>query len=153
MRIQSNMVFTGGLVLMDAVHMPTGCGTWPYARNILRFSSVLTLRYRAFWTYGPDWPYNGEIDMMEAISDETVNQYAIHTGEGCSLPTSDLASLGMTSSTLYGALNCYPYDTNGSGCSIRDTDKKSFGPGFNKNGGGVVASALSPASGSVEPDC
>ncbi|KZV72541.1 glycoside hydrolase family 16 protein [Peniophora sp. CONT] len=121
-RIQSNMVFTGGLVLMDAVHMPTGCGTWP-----------------AFWSYGPDWPYNGEIDMMEAISDETVNQYAIHTGSGCSLPTTDLTKIGLTTSKIYGATDCNPYNTNGAGCSIRDTDTRSFGPGFNKNGGGVVA--------------
>jgi hypothetical protein len=28
-RIQSNQDFTGGLVVVDAVHMPTGCGTWP----------------------------------------------------------------------------------------------------------------------------
>ena len=81
--------------------------------------------------------------MMEAISDETVNQYAIHTGSGCSLPTTDLTSIGLQSSKLYGATDCNPYYTNGGGCSMRDTDTKSFGPGFNKNGGGVIAS-MSP---------
>lgn len=28
-RLHGSLTFTGGLVLMDAVHMPTGCGTWP----------------------------------------------------------------------------------------------------------------------------
>lgn len=28
-RIQSKNTFTGGLLIMDAVHMPAGCGTWP----------------------------------------------------------------------------------------------------------------------------
>jgi hypothetical protein len=28
-RIQSKNNYTGGLVIMDAVHMPAGCGTWP----------------------------------------------------------------------------------------------------------------------------
>ena len=28
-RITTDLTFTEGLVVMDAVHMPTGCGTWP----------------------------------------------------------------------------------------------------------------------------
>lgn len=28
-RITSQYSYTGGLVVLDAVHMPTGCGTWP----------------------------------------------------------------------------------------------------------------------------
>jgi hypothetical protein len=28
-RITTEATFNGGLVVMDAVHMPTGCGTWP----------------------------------------------------------------------------------------------------------------------------
>jgi hypothetical protein len=28
-RIQTQYVFNGGLVVLDATHMPTGCGTWP----------------------------------------------------------------------------------------------------------------------------
>ena len=28
-RISSKNVFNGGLLILDSVHMPTGCGTWP----------------------------------------------------------------------------------------------------------------------------
>ena len=47
-RITTQYSYTGGLVIMDSVHMPTGCGTWP-----------------AFWSNGPDWPAGGEIDIVE----------------------------------------------------------------------------------------
>lgn len=30
-RITTQASFNGGLLIMDALHMPTGCGTWPYA--------------------------------------------------------------------------------------------------------------------------
>jgi beta-glucanase (GH16 family) len=46
-RIQTNNQYTGGLFVLDAVHMPSGCGTWP-----------------AFWTVGPaNWPANGYVAM------------------------------------------------------------------------------------------
>lgn len=61
--------FTGGLVLMDAWHMPTGCGTWP-----------------AWWMNGPNWPYGGEIDILEGVNEFSQNQVSVHTGSGCRIP-------------------------------------------------------------------
>lgn len=43
-RIISDNTYTHGLFILDAIHMPTGCGTWP-----------------AYWLLGPNWPSNGEL--------------------------------------------------------------------------------------------
>lgn len=43
-RIESLNTYTHGLFIFDALHVPTGCGTWP-----------------AYWLLGPGWPKNGEI--------------------------------------------------------------------------------------------
>ena len=46
--------------------MPTGCSTWP-----------------AFWTHGPNWPYEGEVDIIEEINEQTYDHTTLHTGPGC----------------------------------------------------------------------
>ena len=123
-RIQTQYSFTGGLVIMDSVHMPTGCGTWP-----------------AFWTDGPTWPQTGEIDIVEGVNDYTNNQATIHTNSGCELPTSNVTALGITGSVV-GGTNCAALQTGNQGCGIQASQTNSFGAAFNNNGGGVYASTF-----------
>jgi len=120
-RISTQSQFNGGLVIMDSVHMPTGCGTWP-----------------AFWTDGPNWPAGGEIDIVEGVNDYTNNQATIHTDVGCTLPNSSSSALAI-SGTVIGGTDCAALTTGNQGCGIRASSNNSFGAGFNANGGGVYA--------------
>ncbi|KZT67664.1 glycoside hydrolase family 16 protein [Daedalea quercina L-15889] len=120
-RITTNYTFTQGLVVLDAVHAPTGCATWP-----------------AFWTDGPNWPNGGEIDIMEGVNSLTINQASIHTADGCTLPSSDSSTLGI-SGTVVGGTNCAAEESGDAGCGVQSSETNSFGSGFNAIGGGVYA--------------
>ncbi|PIL30890.1 hypothetical protein GSI_07059 [Ganoderma sinense ZZ0214-1] len=120
-RITTTYSYTGGLVLLDAVHMPTGCGTWP-----------------AFWSNGPNWPAGGEIDIVEGVNDYSDNQATIHTSHGCTIPSSDSSKLGI-SGNVVGGTNCAAAETNNAGCGMTATQSNTYGVGFNNNGGGVYA--------------
>lgn len=120
-RITTQSSFNGGLVVMDSVHMPTGCGTWP-----------------AFWTNGPDWPNGGEIDIVEGVNNFTNNQATIHTNVGCTLPSASSTTLAI-SGNVVGGTDCAALTTGNQGCGIRASTNNSFGVGFNANGGGVYA--------------
>ena len=71
-RITSKQNFTGGLFIIDLVHMPSGCGTWP-----------------AFWTCGSSWPNNGEIDIIEGVNTQTDDISTLHTSAGCDMSKED----------------------------------------------------------------
>lgn len=120
-RITTNLIFTEGLVILDAVHMPTGCATWP-----------------AFWSNGPNWPAGGEIDIIEGVNNYTNNQATIHTSDGCSLPTSDTTQLNIAG-TVVGGTNCAADQTDNEGCGVRSNYNYTFGSGFNSISGGVYA--------------
>ncbi|KAJ3241937.1 hypothetical protein HDU78_001644 [Chytriomyces hyalinus] len=68
LRLTSVDGINSGLVIFDALHIPSGCGTWP-----------------AFWTVGTDWPNHGEIDFMEGVNGVGNNIMTLHTGPGCSM--------------------------------------------------------------------
>lgn len=123
-RISSTLTWTGGMVLMDAVHMPTGCGTWP-----------------AWWQNGPNWPYGGEIDILEGINTFTQNQVSLHTGSGCTIPSdTNNNQLGTLTTGSFNSYDCASYDTSNQGCGVRDqTSDNSYGADFNNVGGGVYA--------------
>ncbi|KAH9927470.1 concanavalin A-like lectin/glucanase domain-containing protein, partial [Epithele typhae] len=122
-KITSTLVLNGGLIILDAVHMPTGCATWP-----------------AFWSFGPNWPVGGEIDIVEGVNNYTNNQYTLHTNPGCTLPSSDTGVLGITG-TLVDGTDCAAATTGNAGCGIRDSRTNSFGAPFNSNGGGVFVTS------------
>ncbi|KAF8349821.1 glycoside hydrolase family 16 protein, partial [Amanita rubescens] len=120
-RVTTESQWNGGLFIMDAVHMPTGCGTWP-----------------AFWTNGPTWPITGEIDIIEGVNNYTNNQATVHTNVGCTIASSNSSALSITG-TVIGGTNCAAYETGNEGCGIRAGTDNSFGAAFNANGGGVYA--------------
>ncbi|KAJ3877131.1 concanavalin A-like lectin/glucanase domain-containing protein [Lentinula edodes] len=120
-RITTNNVYNSGLWILDAIHMPTGCGTWP-----------------AFWTNGPNWPDGGEIDIVEGVGDNTNDQATLHTLEGCSLASSSSSALDITGSVIT-STDCV---STGGGCGIRSSSTVSYGAAFNGNGGGVFTMTL-----------
>lgn len=145
-RIHSKKSYNFMLLVMDTLHMPTGCATWPCVLCIDPFlggSSVLIRFYvldSAFWTNGPDWPVGGEIDILEGVNDYTNNQATIHTASGCHLPTDQRSVLNITGD-IVGGTNCAAYETGNQGCGVRSRNTHSYGKALNDNGGGVFASA------------
>jgi hypothetical protein len=120
-RISSKKSYNSGLVVLDVEHMPFGCGTWP-----------------AFWMVGPDWPNNGEIDILEGVNDQENNGMTLHTGAGCSISSQSDGAFSGTVETD----NCdvkAPDQNENAGCSIKHPSKQSYGAGLNDNQGGVYA--------------
>jgi len=116
-RLTSQKTYTHGLFIFDVQHMPWGMGTWP-----------------AIWTTrGNGWPAGGEIDIVEGVNENRGNQMTLHTSPGCIVPTAKTAETGNPGSGDCGA------NGGSAGCGITDPDSWSYGPDFNKNGGGVWA--------------
>ncbi|KIV92814.1 hypothetical protein PV10_04080 [Exophiala mesophila] len=119
-RISSKKEYNHGLFILDLAHMPAGaCGTWP-----------------AFWLLGPNWPYGGEVDIIEGVNTQSANSMALHTDAGCSIShTGDFSGTLSTDNCDVAA----PGQGTNVGCAIHSQDSSSFGQGFNNNGGGVFA--------------
>lgn len=118
-RISSPQTYNTGLFIADFVKMPTGCGVWP-----------------AYWSTGAGWPSCGEVDIIEGVNKNLYNQYTLHTGEKCTLPT-DGSKIGVKANLMYNV--CQSQATDNRGCGFLDTDSSSFGEGFNSARGGVYA--------------
>ncbi|RMZ83979.1 hypothetical protein DV737_g1281, partial [Chaetothyriales sp. CBS 132003] len=125
-RVSSRQSFQHALVIADIAHMPGGiCGTWP-----------------AFWMVGPDWPTNGEIDIVEGVNDQTSNIMTLHTSAGLSLSTPSASKSLAPFAGKIATSNCdvnAPDQAKNAGCSIVDNSNLTFGAGFNAAGGGVYA--------------
>jgi hypothetical protein len=42
----------------------------------------------AVWEVGDNWPYGGEVDIVEGVNDQAPNRATLHTGPGCTMPSS-----------------------------------------------------------------
>jgi len=101
----------------DVRHMPQGCATWP-----------------AIWETGlDDWPNQGELDILEGVNDVSPNAISIHTSLGCTV-SNPRDQTGTTQGT-----DCGTHSDNDPGCAVMDSNQNSYGPAFNKNGGGWYA--------------
>jgi len=101
----------------DVRHMPQGCATWP-----------------AIWEAGlTNWPYQGEVDILEGTNDAGPNRMTLHTSDGCTMPVNP----GQTGTTL--STDCNAFVNGNAGCSVADTRGNSYGPSLNNNGGGWFA--------------
>ncbi|KAF8646280.1 hypothetical protein AX16_007289 [Volvariella volvacea WC 439] len=113
-RIRSNKTFRTHVAVFNIRHMPQGCGTWP-----------------AVWeTKESNWPYGGEIDVLEGVNDQGTNAITLHTGPGCTMP----GSRQMTGTPSF--LDCNAFVNGNAGCGVKLTSALSYGPTFNNNGGG-----------------
>ncbi|KAL5498488.1 hypothetical protein ACEPAH_1841 [Sanghuangporus vaninii] len=110
----------GSLWVLDLVHLPFGCSVWP-----------------AFWTKGPLWPDDGEIDIIEGVNLMSANQMALHTTAGCyhSTPPQQLGTSNAENSDGEDTSDC----STPSGCTVTETKEASFGSAFALQGGGVWA--------------
>jgi hypothetical protein len=118
MRVQSKKAYTHGLVIADFAHIPgSNCGSWP-----------------AFWMVGPNWPNQGELDIIEGVNLNTYNQVTLHTSGGC-VPS---VGAGGQAGHPVGNADC---GANGGfvGCGVESGSATSYGTAFNANGGGVYA--------------
>jgi len=112
-RLTSKKSFNYGLFVIDLIHMPTGCGTWP-----------------AWWTVGPNWPNSGEIDIIEGVNTQNFDQTTLHTNPGCDMGSEDRSKFtgNMVESNCAAAGNA--------GCGIQ-TGQGTYGQSFNDHQGGV----------------
>jgi hypothetical protein len=95
---------------------------------------------------GPDWPNNGEIDIIEYANNQQVDLTTLHTSDGCDQHSEDTSS--FTGSWATGAdgyspaSDCSVYAANqwsNQGCGIYGNSNQPVGNVFNDNGGGVYA--------------
>lgn len=116
-RVYSKKTYTQMLLVADVVHMPVGCGTWP-----------------ALWSYGGDWPTQGEIDIIEGVNSQASNEITLHTGGACTM-----AQGRSSASAKFAATADCSAGGGSTGCPQKTESGSNFGRGLNAAGGGVYA--------------
>ncbi|ROW11538.1 hypothetical protein VMCG_01105 [Cytospora schulzeri] len=116
-RVYSKKTYDQMFMVVDVVHMPVGCGTWP-----------------ALWSYGKDWPGMGEIDVLEGVNSQSTNQITLHTNGSCTM-----AQGSAVGSTKFSATADCSAGDGSTGCPQTTTSTNNFGAGLNAGGGGIYA--------------
>ena len=79
-RIETAKSWTHGLFIGDFSHAPGGiCGTWPACQLCPGCHDYQPTNDSPVWTIGPNWPYTGEIDILEGVNLLTANAMSLHT--------------------------------------------------------------------------
>ena len=118
-RISSKKSYNHGIFIADIAHMPGGiCGVWP-----------------AFWLVGPNWPNDGEIDIIEGVNDQNLNQMTLHVNGTCQIDRGGFSGSAITTDCN----NYAPTQSQNAGCGIQSPENDSYGASFNAVGGGVFA--------------
>ncbi|KAG5642778.1 hypothetical protein DXG03_002123 [Asterophora parasitica] len=94
--------------------MPQGCGTWPAIWEVIE----------------PQWPNGGETDILEGVNDQGPNAATLHTGSGCVMPAVREHTGTPTQRDCDANIN------GNTGCGVRMNSPVSYGPEFNRAGGG-----------------
>lgn len=88
------------------------------------------------WSYGDNWPYDGEIDIIEGVNMAHNNIISAHTADGC---TQDSSINGLYSGQQLNTQCAVGTDNIGCGFNPSSDDVSSYGDGFNAAHGGVYA--------------
>lgn len=102
---------------------PWGCGVWP-----------------AWWTVGGgQWPYTGEIDIIEGVHDNEHNQVTWHTGPNCNLTQNANFTGTIVETNGVPNTDCDGSVNYNAGCGVVEWSRASYGPVFDAESGGVFA--------------
>ncbi|THU98358.1 hypothetical protein K435DRAFT_661045 [Dendrothele bispora CBS 962.96] len=122
-RISSISQYNTGLFILDINRAPWGCAIWP-----------------AWWTVGGgQWPFTGEIDILEGVHDNEHNQVTWHTGPDCFLTPESNFTGAVVQSNGQNNTNCDGTIPPNAGCGVQEWSRASYGEDFNLQGGGVFA--------------
>ena len=70
----------------------------------------------AFWSQGPAWPDDGEIDIIEGVNQVTTNSISLHTLDGCQHPSAAQSSSLETGNLI--STDCFNRTDNDEGCKV-----------------------------------
>ncbi|KAK3397760.1 concanavalin A-like lectin/glucanase domain-containing protein [Sordaria brevicollis] len=123
-RVTSKKNYTEGLFIADIYHMPSGLydpgdndnnnNNKVSARDTQDYKTSSCGLWPAFWTFGPDWPASGEIDILEGVNTQVNNSITLHSagtsGNGKKSKdqggTCDISSSGSATDTNLTEPNC-----------------------------------------------